>query len=115
MTPHVPRGLSTGSGRRPGPDEAKVCPHCGATFTKNGRPRPLDAKAWSTRKFCCLDCRIGYQALWGRGSGTFVRRIRNGELSQEEHFAFWRERFTDAEIREIGACLDFLDRDQVAA
>lgn len=115
MTRHIPKGVSPGSGRRPSPDESKVCPNCGATFTKNGRPRPLDAKAWAVRKFCRLTCRYEYQAVHGRGSGTFVRRLRNGELSREEHFAFWRERFTNEEIREIGACLDFLDRDQVAA
>lgn len=36
-------------------------------------------------------------------------------LTRAEHYAFWTERLTPREIREIGACLDFLGRDQVAA
>lgn len=73
-----------------------------------------------------------YERWWGHyaeltGSPAPLRRDRRPNkyaqatvleqrrLTREEHFAFWTERLTPQEIREIGSCLDFLDREAVAA
>lgn len=36
-------------------------------------------------------------------------------LTRAEHYAYWTERFSAKEIREVGSALDFLTDDQVAA
>jgi hypothetical protein len=36
-------------------------------------------------------------------------------LTRAEHYAYWTERLTPKEIREVGGSLDFLDREAVAA
>lgn len=111
MSGYIPRGLSTGSGRRPGPDAQKDCVGCGVTiFRIAGRPRPLDTRAWEVRRFCSDDCRRDHQARHGR-----VAAIGGKRLSREEHFAFWRERLSWDEIREIGPYIDFLDTERDVA
>lgn len=98
---------------RPVQDNAsKACGFCGNTFTRLGLK--LGWVAWDRRRFCSEPCRRDSELRSGRGSANFVARIET-RLTRAEHYAFWTERFTPAEIREVGSCLDFLGDEAVAA
>lgn len=88
-------------GRPCQPDAEKTCERCGATFTRLGLR--LDWKAWAVRRFCGAACRRPAVELPER------------RLTRAEHHAYWTERFSAQEIRELASAIAFLTKDQVAA
>lgn len=74
------------------------------------------ARYASYKKLCAeADVQPDYTNWWNhytelqKSHGPFRR------LTRDEHYAFWTEKFSMAEIRDLASSLDFLTREQVAA